>query len=202
MDFADFLVARKVKESDVITSFYLELEDGQANRLFPAGTVYSVKMDMEGEKYTHLRQYSLSTAPGKDHYRISVRKREDGNEECTAGVVSTYLHQHIQEGDIVPISAPAGDFVLNMESDLPVVLISGGVGQTPLLSMLNTLAEKQPYRKVTFIHAALNGKLHGMKEEVAQLAAKNEQVASFLCYENALQPLKTGPPTIISCGKD
>ncbi len=180
--FRNFVVTRKVKESDVITSFYLQAEDDQPIASFKPGQYITVKMDIEGEKYTHLRQYSLSEAPGKDYYRISV-KREDGDEERAAGIVSTYLHQQVKEGDILPITAPAGDFVLNMESDLPVVLISGGVGQTPLLSMLNTLVEKQPHRKVTFIHAAKNGKLHGMRNHVAELAAKNDQVASFICYE-------------------
>ena len=180
--FRNFVVTRKVKESDVITSFYLQPEDGQPIASFKPGQYITVKMDIEGEKYTHLRQYSLSDAPGKDYYRISV-KREDGDEERAAGIVSTYLHNQVKEGDILPISAPAGDFVLNMESELPVVLISGGVGQTPLLSMLNTLVEKQPHRKVIFIHAAKNGKLHGMRDQVAELEATNDQVTSFICYE-------------------
>src|SRR5690606_14959212 len=112
--------------------------DGQPIASFQPGQYITVKLNIEGEQYTHLRQYSLSDAPGKEYYRISV-KREEGNDEKPDGIVSNYLHQQVNEGDLLPISAPAGDFVLNMERKLPVVLISGGVGLTPLISMLNTL---------------------------------------------------------------
>lgn len=180
--FRNFTVTRKVKESDVITSFYLQPEDGKPIASFQPGQYITVKLNIEGEQYTHLRQYSLSDAPGKEYYRISV-KREEGNDEKPDGIVSNYLHQQVNEGDLLPISAPAGDFVLNTERELPVVLISGGVGLTPLVSMLNTLVEKQPHRKVTFIHAAMNSDVHAMKEHVAQLAAEKEQVDTFICYE-------------------
>lgn len=67
--------------------------------------------------------------------------------------MSNYLHGHVKEGDVLPVSAPAGDFVLNMDSTLPVVLISGGVGITPMMSMLNTLIEQDSKRNVYFVHA-------------------------------------------------
>jgi nitric oxide dioxygenase len=181
-DFRNFVVAKKVKESDVITSFYLKPEDGKAIASFLPGQYISVKVSVPGDKYTHIRQYSLSDSPGKDYYRISV-KREDGSADKPAGVVSTYLHNHVQEGDILRISAPAGDFVLDMEKETPVVLLSGGVGLTPMISMLNTIVEKQPEREVTFIHAAINSKVHAMREHVARLASEREHVRSFVCYE-------------------
>lgn len=64
------------------------------------------------------------------------------------------------------------------------MLISGGVGLTPMVSMLNTIAEKQPDRKVTYIHAAINGRHHAMKEHVARLASQNGNIQSFVCYES------------------
>src|SRR5699024_7273044 len=83
------------------------------------------------EEYTMIRQYSLSQAPGEEMFRISV-KRED---ECDPeGKVSTYLHRSIHEGDELEISAPAGDFFLDLSQDTPVTLISGGVGITPMMS--------------------------------------------------------------------
>ncbi|GIM46436.1 flavohemoprotein [Collibacillus ludicampi] len=182
-DFRNFVVDKKVKESDVITSFYLKPEDGKAIASFLPGQYISVKVSIPGDQYTHIRQYSLSDSPGKDYYRISV-KREDGSADKQAGVVSTFLHNHVQEGDILRISAPAGDFVLNMEKETPVVLLSGGVGLTPMISMLNTIVEKQPGREVTFIHAAINSKVHAMREHVARLAAEREHVRSFVCYSN------------------
>ncbi|GAB7388133.1 NO-inducible flavohemoprotein [Bacillaceae bacterium] len=180
--FRNFVVAKKVKESDVITSFYLKPEDGKAIASYLPGQYISVKVKIPGETYTHIRQYSLSDAPGKDYYRISV-KREDGDEMKPAGIVSNYLHQQVEEGNILRISAPAGDFTLDLDKTLPVVLISGGVGLTPLMSMLNTLVEQQPEREVTFIHAAINGNVHAMREHVSRLAAEHSQVRSFVCYE-------------------
>jgi nitric oxide dioxygenase len=178
--FRNFIVDKKVKESDVITSFYLKPEDGGAIASYQAGQYLTVKVQPEGDEHTHIRHYSLSEAPGKEYYRISV-KREDGNDVKSDGIVSTYLHQAVQAGDVLAVSAPAGDFVLEAK-DLPVVLISGGVGQTPMVSMLHTVIEQQPEREVTFIHAALNSNVHAMKDDVAQLAREHSNVKSFVAY--------------------
>ena len=178
--FRNFIVDKKVKESDVITSFYLKPEDGGAIASYQAGQYLTVKVQPEGDEHTSIRHYSLSEALGKDYYRISV-KREDGNGAKSDGIVSTYLHQNVQAGDVLAISAPAGEFVLE-KKDLPVVLISGGVGLTPMVSMLHTVIEQQPEREVTFIHAALNSNVHAMKDDVAQLAREHSNVRSFVAY--------------------
>ncbi|MHC0037793.1 NO-inducible flavohemoprotein [Pseudoneobacillus sp. C159] len=177
--FRNFVVDRKVKESDVITSFYLKPEDANEMATFLPGQYISIKLEVDGEAYTHIRQYSLSDAPGKDYYRISV-KRESGSSKPN-GTVSNYLHDQVVVGDILKVSAPAGDFVLDTSCDSPVVLISGGVGLTPIISMLKTIVEVQPERKVTFIHAAENGKLHALREEVEAISAL-ENVKSFVFY--------------------
>ncbi|MBO1624386.1 NO-inducible flavohemoprotein [Bacillus arachidis] len=181
-DFRNFVVVKKEKESDVITSFYFKPEDGGELSTFLPGQYVTIQLNIEGETYTHNRQYSLSDAPGKGYYRISV-KRETAA-ETPDGKVSNYLHDHVQEGDILPLSAPAGDFVLNMDSNLPIVLISGGVGITPMMSMLNTLIERDSNRKVYFIHAALNSKVHAMKEHVQQVENEHEQVEVYTCYSS------------------
>lgn len=181
--FRAFKVERKVKESDVITSFYLVPEDGNALARFAPGQYVSVKMDIPGETYTHIRQYSLSDAPGKPYYRISV-KREDAAQDRPAGIVSVYLHEHVQEGSTLVLSAPAGDFVLDQEDQRPVVLISGGVGVTPLMSMFNTLVESAPERKVTFIQAVQNSNVHAFKEYTEDVARKNRQVSVHWCYSD------------------
>jgi nitric oxide dioxygenase len=180
-DFRNFVVVKKVKESDVITSFYLEPQDKKALSSFKPGQYVTVKVDIPGEKYTHNRQYSLSDAPGKSYYRISV-KREDATESTPAGIVSNYLHEKVQEGDLLPLSAPAGDFVLDTGKDIPLVLISGGVGVTPMMSMLNTAVEQQTKRDVYFIHCALNSNVHAFKEHVEQLTKDNQNVKAYVCY--------------------
>ncbi|KEK23710.1 NO-inducible flavohemoprotein [Bacillus gaemokensis] len=181
-DFRNFIVVRKEKESNVITSFYLRPEDGGELSSFLPGQYVTVQLSIKGETYTHNRQYSLSDASGKGYYRISV-KRETAA-ETPDGKVSNYLHDHVQEGDILPLSAPAGDFVLNMDSNLPVVLISGGVGITPMMSMLNTLIEQESDRDVYFIHAALNSNVHAMKEYVQKTANEYERVRAYTCYSS------------------
>ncbi|WP_175615743.1 NO-inducible flavohemoprotein [Piscibacillus halophilus] len=178
--FRNFKVTRKVQESDVITSFYLKPEDHGLLPAFNPGQYITVKAEIPGEPYTHLRQYSLSDAPGQDHFRISV-KREDsvGHPE---GVVSNFLHKQVEEGDVLPVSAPGGDFHLDTENDKPLVLISGGVGQTPIHSMLKTVVKKQPNRPVYYIHAATNDDVHALKQEVQHIAAESSQVKTFTCY--------------------
>ncbi|MFD3446182.1 NO-inducible flavohemoprotein [Microbacteriaceae bacterium 4G12] len=178
-EFRNFVVVDKVKESDVITSFYLKPEDGQTLSAFQPGQYVSVKINIEGEEYTHIRQYSLSEAPTKEYYRISV-KREESSEHA-AGIVSNYLHDHIETGDVLPLSAPAGDFVLDTTTDIPVVLLSGGVGVTPLLSMFNTLIEKYPNRNVYWVQSARNSKVHAMKEYINN-AKKLDNVTAYTCY--------------------
>lgn len=179
--FRNFVVDRKVEESDVITSFYLKPEDQRGIASFIPGQYISIKLEINGEEFTHIRQYSLSDAPGKDYYRISV-KREAGTANPD-GMVSNFLHNDVNEGDILKVSAPAGDFVLDTEKDTPVVLLSGGVGLTPMMSMLKTVVEVQPERKVTFIHAAANGNVHALREEVETLSVLN-QVNPFFFYDS------------------
>ncbi|WP_025950606.1 NO-inducible flavohemoprotein [Geobacillus thermocatenulatus] len=181
-DFRRFVVVKKVKESGVITSFYLKPEDGKAISDYWPGQYVSVKLSIPGETYTHIRQYSLSDAPGKGYYRISV-KREAATEDKPAGMVSNYLHDHVQEGDVLDLSAPAGDFTLDLSKTTPVVFISGGVGITPLLSMAHTLAIRQPARPATFLHAALNGRVHAFDEEL-QMLAERPSFSYHICYES------------------
>ena len=179
--FRNFIVDRKVVESEVITSFYLKPEDNNGIADFSPGQYISIQLEIAGEKFTHIRQYSLSDAPGKDYYRISV-KREAGTENPD-GLVSNYLHDGVNEGDILKISAPAGDFILDTEKNSPVVLLSGGVGLTPMMSMLKTVVEVQPKRKVTFVHAAANGNVHALRDEVEDLS-NLDNVNSYFFYDS------------------
>lgn len=179
--FRDFKVIKKVQESDVITSFYLEPNDDSPFPDYQPGQYITVKAQIADEPHDHLRQYSLSCAPGSAYYRISV-KREDAMNHMPAGIVSSYLHRHVAEGDILPITVPSGDFVLDQTDKRPLVLMSGGVGLTPMMSMLETVVKQQPDRQVTFIHAAQSSKVHAMSEAVKELTDKYQQVSSYVVY--------------------
>lgn len=181
--FRNFVVTQKVQESELITSFYLSSQDGGAIASYMPGQYITVRVQPAGEEYTHIRHYSLSSAPGQSYYRITVKREEEAVNK-PAGIVSTYLHNDVYVGSVLEVGSPAGDFTLDLGSDTPVVLISGGVGLTPMVSMLETLVTEQPKREVTYIHAAINGKLHAMKGVVEELSHRHPQLQSYVCYES------------------
>lgn len=181
--YKDFKVVSKVKESNVITSFYLSPVDGSVLPVFKPGQYITVKASIEGHDYTHQRQYSLSCAPNEETFRISVKK-EDAIDDNPAGIVSNYLHKEVEEGSTLFISCPSGDFILDVEDTRPLVLISGGVGMTPMMSMLESVLVLQPERKVIFIHAARSGNFHAMKDRLLEVTTTCEQVKTYTVYEN------------------
>ncbi|WP_270181021.1 NO-inducible flavohemoprotein [Alkalihalobacillus sp. CinArs1] len=172
-----FVVERKEQESDVITSFYLKPVDGRPLAPFKPGQYISVKVNIPGDTYTHIRQYSLSDVQGKPYYRISVKKEE--NPTKPDGIVSNFLHEGVKEGDTLSVTAPAGDFYLE-EGTNPIVLLSGGVGITPLMSMVKASATQN--RNTTFIHAAINGNVHAFDKEVRAL--DHSALDYYTCYES------------------
>ncbi|NRB38265.1 MAG: NO-inducible flavohemoprotein [Pseudomonadales bacterium] len=173
-----FKVARKVAESDVITSFYLEPADGKGVPDFTAGQYLGLVLTIDGE--VTRRNYSLSDAPGKTYLRISV-KREPG------GMVSNYLHDDVNEGDEVSVLPPAGEFVVK-DNDKPLVLVTGGVGITPAISMLNQAAASG--RKIDFIHAAINSQTHAFREHVSNMAVEFDNVNVCNVYNQPTEVCK------------
>ncbi|GKV68304.1 flavohemoprotein [Sporosarcina sp. NCCP-2716] len=149
--FKGFILSDKIKESDVITSFYFKPVDGGKVPSYKPGQFISIKLDIPGEKNTLIRQYSLSQAPNGETFRISVKREADNDPN---GKASVYLHDSLNVGDTVELSAPAGDFYLDVESSTPITLISGGVGVTPMMAMYETVATTTPERPVAFLHSA------------------------------------------------
>ncbi|MGE6258020.1 NO-inducible flavohemoprotein [Heyndrickxia sporothermodurans] len=183
IDFKEFTVVRKEKESNVITSFYLKPKDGSGVTNYEPGQYLTIQVKSPGEEYTLNRQYSLSCAPGHDYYRISVKKEKDNEPN---GKVSNYLHDHVNEGDTIEVSAPSGNFTLNREESAPVAFISGGVGITPMMSMLEALVNEESKREIHFIHAARNEEFHAFKETVNAAVSKLENGHSYYGYDKPL----------------
>ncbi|KAJ6076045.1 hypothetical protein N7499_008026 [Penicillium canescens] len=180
-DWRDFKVADKVKESDEITSFYLAPVDGKPLPNFQPGQYISVQTYVPALKYTQARQYSLSDKPRSDYYRISVKKETgidsaDPAVSAHPGYISNVLHDTLNKGDTLQVSHPYGDFFLSTtetEPAHPVVLISAGVGLTPLTSILNTLTSKAPStRKLHFVHGARTSGARAFREHIASLTKK------------------------------
>lgn len=179
--FKDFVVARKVKESDVITSFYLKPADGSNVPTYIPGQYISVRVSIPGEKYTMIRQYSLSQASKPDEFRISVKREADNDPN---GIVSIYLHKQVDEGDRLEVSAPAGVFVLDASKTTPVAFISGGVGITPMMSMFETVATSTPERPTVFLHGARNRNQHAFDEDIKSFVNRMENASYSTVYSD------------------
>jgi nitric oxide dioxygenase len=181
-----FTVYKKVKESKEITSFYLSPSDGGKVASFLPGQYISIRLFLPELNVFQPRQYSISCACNDDYYRISV-KREAAHNLKPEGMVSNRLHQHVNEGDVIEVSPPAGDFTFDINRPNPVVYISGGVGVTPLFSMLETLVQSGSDREVTWIHGARHPDVHAFKHAVAELSDHHGGVDVHTFYDEIEQ---------------
>lgn len=184
----EFTVDRIVAESEVIKSFYLRPSDAGPVMAFRPGQYLTVRLEIPGQDHV-VRNYSVSCAPGRDYYRISV-KREDPPEQlpyAPSGVASSFLHEEVSPGHVLELSPPAGDFYLDGHpeegSRRPLVLLSGGVGLTPTVSMLEYLVDRGRLPETWYVHAALSGRQHAMKQHICDLAAMNPAIRPVVFYE-------------------
>ena len=181
--FRNLKVVAKPTESSLITSFHLQAVDGSALPAFRPGQFLVFKIPSSGDAKGYvLRNYSLSGAPDDTGlYRISVKREPSAGPGLPAGLSSNYLHDHVKVGDVLAVDGPRGDFVLDEASDRPVVLLSGGVGLTPMVAMLHQLARHSD-RRVLFLHACDNGDIHALRDEVLQLIAQRPGLSAHFCY--------------------
>lgn len=180
----EFVVRSKQPESDIITSFVLEPADGKPVANFEPGQYISVAVQVPRLGLQQIRQYSLSDAPNGRSYRISV-KREGGSDPASAGYVSTLLHDNVQVGDTIKVAAPYGNFYIDVNATTPIVLISGGVGLTPMVSMLKR-ALQTPEREIVFVHGARNSAVHAMKDRLRQTVQQYPNFKAFVFYSEPL----------------
>ncbi|HYQ52603.1 MAG TPA: NO-inducible flavohemoprotein [Pseudomonas sp.] len=166
----EFQLVRREQESSEIVSFYFAPVDGKPVLKAEPGQYIGLQLFIDGAEQR--RNYSLSALCDGQQYRISV-KREAG------GKVSNYLHDQLMVGETLQLFPPSGDFTL-AASDKPLVLISGGVGITPTLAMLESALKTQ--RPVHFIHCARNGAVHAFRDLIDGLAERHPQLKRFYCY--------------------
>ncbi|HEY9040093.1 MAG TPA: 2Fe-2S iron-sulfur cluster-binding protein [Roseovarius sp.] len=174
--FRKFRVADKVCESEIITSFYLQPVDGAPVWDVKPGQYLTLRVP--GGNEAALKTYSVSCdAAETRHHRITV-KREAGVNGRPDGAGSSWLHDRVGTGDVIDVAAPRGTFVLDEDSNRPVLLLSGGVGLTPLVSMLHRLRDSG--RAVYFLHACENGQVHALRDEV--LSCANDRTKPLFVY--------------------
>lgn len=175
-------VLRTEREGADTVSLYLQTPQGTCPGTFLPGQYVSVAMDWtdgDGAARRQLRQYSLSDAPGQPWWRLTI-KREAGT---PAGQVSNWLHDQVKAGDVLPVSAAYGDFTPVLEGDAPLVLLSAGVGITPMVSVLKALARQNPARPVVFAHAARDGEHQALQADLQEAARLMPRLRTVLFHE-------------------
>jgi ferredoxin-NADP reductase/MOSC domain-containing protein YiiM len=182
--FRQMRVSRIHKESDNVTSFVLAPIDGQPLPVFQAGQFVVLRLLVDPGKSPVLRSYSLSDLPGADHFRISVKNESNG-------IGSSFLCNRAREGDLLDVSAPRGSFTLR-PSQNPVVLLSAGVGATPVMSMLHSLAAERSQREIWWIYGARNRVDHPFAEESRSLLKQLSRGRGYFVYSRPAANDKVG----------
>jgi nitric oxide dioxygenase len=170
----NFRIESKQPESEIITSFVLRPEDGKPVLRHQPGQYLTFWIAVPGQ-HPLKRNYSISSAPNSETYRISVKREPQG-------IASGWLHDKTEVGGVLKVAPPAGEFFLNEESPRPVVLLSGGVGLTPMMSMLETIAARYPGKSTHYVHGTLNGATHAMKERVNSLVEAYPNIKATTFY--------------------
>ena len=181
------LVTSITRESADVIAIRMTPADGSAAPAYRAGQYVSVTVSLDDER-TQIRQYSLSDAPDGDSLRISVKREQAAG--TPAGEVSHWIHHNVSEGSMLQVSPPCGDFAIDTESDRPLVLLSAGVGVTPMIAALNRIVQCKPQRRMIFAHAARDGAHHAHQADLLAAIAlmPNLQVITF--YEEGAGALE------------
>lgn len=199
--FREFEVRRKVYESAdrSICSFYLSPLDGAPLPRFRPGQFLTFRLDLAAEDGSGtesvVRCYSLSDAPGRDDYRVSIKRvaAPPKRPDLPPGRASSYFHDQVEVGDRLAVRAPSGQFFLQQEDALPVVLIAGGIGITPLLSMLGALLEQGTKRDIRLFYGVRNGAEAAMGEALRKWARAHDRFHFHLCFSAPTEADRSDP---------
>jgi len=190
--FRSFRVARRVVEDTAaqICSFYLEPEGGQKLPSFQPGQFLTFRLNVpkaDGNGTEQIiRCYSLSDAPQPEHYRVSIKRAPaPPGSNLPSGRSSNHFHDHVQVGTTLQVRAPSGHFYLE-PSNAPIVLIAGGIGITPMLSMLNWCLAHQPERELWFFYGVRNSSEAAFAQHLQSAAAAHPNVHLRLCFSDPL----------------
>lgn len=190
--FREFVVQRRAREDTQgdICSFYLAPLDGKPLPPFKPGQFLTFKLDIAAPAphadKSVIRCYSLSDRPDPNHYRVSIKRvpAPADRTDLPAGVSSNHFHDRVMAGTRLQVRAPSGHFHLIQESSLPVVLIGGGIGITPMLSILNTLLQTGSPRAIWLFYGIRNGSEQIMREHLLSLAERHPHFHLYCCFSN------------------
>lgn len=184
INFRELVLVDKVKECNDIISFYFKNKKNQKLTKHKPGQFLPFQIQTQNPKYKGvMRTYSLSMAPNESMYRISVKKLENG-------LISSYLHDNLEVGDVIEAMEPAGIFTVKEESkNRPLILISAGIGITPLLSMF--YEESKNRDNIYFVQAVQNSSIHPFKNDIDNIC-KYKNLSNTVFYSNPLDTDKEG----------
>jgi ferredoxin-NADP reductase len=180
-----FSVAKKARECEDVCAFYLKPHDGKPLPPFKPGQYLTFQLDIPGRDKPLVRCYSISDGPHRtDYYRVTIKKEKAPPDKLhlPPGAASSFFCDAVKEGDILNVKAPTGHFFLDMTKNNPIVLIAGGVGVTPMLSMANAIAASGSKREAWFFFGVRNTQEHIHKAELEKLTAEHENIHLHVCY--------------------
>lgn len=182
-----FRVSKITNDATDIRSFYLVPHDGKSFPEFEPGQYLTFNLKLKDREKPLVRCYSLSSSPfEKKHYRISIKRLDPPRDMpgVAAGLSSNFFHNDLTEDDIIDIKAPAGNFTLDISKQRPIVLIGGGIGITPMLSMLEGICGVGSTRETWLFYGIRNGAECIMRDRIKELSADHENIHVQFCYSN------------------
>jgi hypothetical protein len=187
--FRKFKVAQKQFECAGVFTFFLVPHDGKPLPPFKPGQYLTFQLNIPGHDKPVVRCYSISDSPfHTNYYRVTIKREGPPKDrpDLPPGLASSYFVDKLREGDILDVKAPAGHFYLELNQPQPVVLLSGGVGITPMLSMMNAIIESGSKREVWFFHGARNRMEHIQRSYLMEIAGQYDNIHIHICYSQPL----------------
>jgi len=180
--FRKFLVKKLAKETSTCTSVYLEPVDGKPIASFKAGQHLAMRFHVPGQTKPVVRCYSLSDGSGKPYYRITVKAIEAGNADQSPGLISNFINDQLKLGDVVESKAPAGSFCLDPSGSRPIVMLAGGIGVTPMISIINSVLEQSPNRPMILLYGVRNKSELAFDGELRRMKQFSEHFHVLYCF--------------------
>ncbi len=168
-------------------SFILEPVDGAPLPPFKPGQFLTFSLDVpeaSGDARTVTRCYSLSDRPDPRCYRVTIKRvpAPSDRPDLPPGVSSNHFHDRVRVDDVLKVKAPSGHFVIDPDAGVPAVLVAGGIGITPVMSMLRWCLAEQPGRRLHLIHGVRNGSEHAFRQQLQDLVASHSQLTLTVVY--------------------
>lgn len=188
-----FVVRSVQRESSQAKSIILVPEDRRPLPSFHPGQFLTVKVEIPGQAKPLQRCYSISDRPRPDQYRCTIKSiAPAASGEANLGIVSRYINLSLQEGDVIDVKAPGGDFYLDLFDKRPAILLAGGIGITPLMSMMEAVLHEGTSRQLLLFYGVRNSREHVFRKRLTELAERHEQLRVVTCYSRPLPEDRVG----------